>query len=57
MGKDILKALANGLQAAGTLGVGLSAQARAEANAKIDRQDAARTIEEARRRAHQISAR
>lgn len=57
MGKETLQALASALQIGGALGKGLSAQEQAEANAQIDRQDAARSIEESSRRAFEITRR
>lgn len=54
MGQNLLRMLGQGLQAGGTLGKGLSAQKQAEANAEIDRQDAARLMDESRRRANII---
>jgi hypothetical protein len=57
MGKKLLETLGPILELGGTLGRGLSAQERAEANAEIDKKNAAQSIEESRRRAFEIQRR
>lgn len=57
MGQELLRNIGTGLKLGGTLGRGLSAQEQSEANAQVDRNDAALAIEESRRRAAQIRAR
>jgi len=51
MGQDLLRNLGTGLNLGSTLGQGRSAQKQAEANAEIDRRDAAILMEESHRRA------
>ena len=61
MGKGLLQALSQNqgsiLQGVGTLGKGFSAQKQAEANAQVDRANAALAIEESKRRAFEIQRR
>lgn len=55
MGQDLLRALATGMQVASPLAQGMDANQMAKANAAVDRADAAQTMTEARRRAHEIN--
>lgn len=55
MGQKTLRALGTGLGTASPLANGLTANQQADANAAISRADAAVTISESRRRAHEIN--